>query len=213
MKLKLVYLTALLLVLCSCNNKFAGISRCKVNGIYPEVIHPTPKLGEGRNEVKGIVLHHTVIEEIDRTIFALCDSEREASCHVVIDKDGTRYILAKPESITWHAGYSILNGRERCNLFTIGIEFQGNTLEAPLTEDQILSAIEYVLPLIKKYHIPLSNIVTHEQVRKEWLEHNPERAKEFNVQGKVDITPTEYARFMNMLKYVGHLIENYHFRY
>ena len=91
---------------------------------------------------------------------------------------------------------SVLNGREGCNFFTIGIEFQGNTLEAPLTQHQIDSAIEYLLPLIKEYDIPLENIVTHEMVRKAYKKAHPN----IRAYDKPDITQKEYRRFMSALR-------------
>lgn len=91
----------------------------------------------------------------------------------------------------------MLLGKSSCNKFTIGIEFQGNTCVQPLTEAQINSAINYLLPILKKYKIPISNIVTHQQVRDNWLKKHPDRK---DVPTKVDITPTEYNRFIKALK-------------
>ena len=122
----------------------------------------------------------------------LTSKTKKVGTHVVIDTDGTRYIMASPETVTYHAGLSVLNGKEGCNSFTIGIEFQGNTLEVPLTDDQIKSAIEYLQPLVKKYKIPVKNIVTHEMVRQAYKKKYPKR----RCSGKVDITQTEYRRFM-----------------
>ena len=107
-----------------------------------------------------------------------------------------RYILCPPTAVTFHAGLSCLHGRESCNYFTVGVEFQGNTLRAPLTEEQVESGIEYLLPIIRQYHIPLSNIVTHEMVRTAYKERHPE----VRCYGKVDITPVEYHRFMAALE-------------
>lgn len=168
--------------------------------VYKEISRPTKKIGDGVNDVQGIILHHTAEENITGTLSSLCNSKREASSHVVIDKDGTRYILAQPESITWHAGYSMLNGREKCNDFTVGIEFQGNTKKYPLTEDQVQSAIDYIVPLMAKYNIPIENIVTHEKIRHDWIIKHPDLAKEKGVREKVDITQVEYERVINLLK-------------
>ena len=163
---------------------------------FKEVLHPTPNyLDSIKNEIKGVILHHTAEPTVQRSLEVLCSDTRHVGTHVVIDTDGTRYIMANPERVTFHAGYSILNGRESCNYFTIGIEFQGNTIEKPLTEEQIASAIEYLLPILKKYNIPLSNIVTHEMVRQAYKEKYPNK----RVSGKVDITPIEYKRFMRHL--------------
>ena len=104
--------------------------------------------------------------------------------------------MCEPEIATYHAGFSVLNGKEGCNYFTIGIEFQGNTLETPLTQDQINSAIDYLKPLISKYKIPLSNIVTHEMIRQAYKNKYPRK----RCSGKVDITQSEYKRFMKILR-------------
>lgn len=164
---------------------------------YKEVSHPSKNVDpEKVNDVKGIILHHTAEPTVERSLEILTDSPRGVSTHVVIDTDGTRYILVPPTQVAYHAGPSILAGRESCNNFTLGIEFQGNTLEKPLTQDQIDSAIEWMIPLIKKYNIPLSNIASHEMVRNAYKKKYPNK----RAAGKVDITPTEYQRVMKQLK-------------
>lgn len=163
---------------------------------YKEIDYPSPNVDSVlRTEVTGVILHHTAEPTIQRSLEVLTSSKRKVSTHVCIDTDGTRYIMAQPEQIAWHAGPSILNGREGCNHFTIGIEFQGNTLEAPLTDDQINSAIEYLLPIMAQYDIPLDNVVTHEMVRQAYKQKYPGR----RIYDKVDITLTEYQRFMPRL--------------
>lgn len=171
---------------------------------YREVSYPTPNYDRERvNEVQGVILHHTAEPTAQRSLEVLTSSKRRVGTHVMIDTDGTRYIMCSPETVTYHAGYSVLDGREGCNNFTIGIEFQGNTLEEPLTQDQIDSAVEYLLPLIDRYNIPVRNIVTHEMVRNAYKERYPHR----RCYSKVDITQTEYRRVMEVLRkaLVSHL--------
>lgn len=164
---------------------------------YKEVNYPTPNIDHERtNEVRGVILHHTAEPTIERSLAVLTSKEKNVGTHVCIDTDGTRYIMAQPTQVTYHAGYSLLDGREGCNGFTIGIEFQGNTLEKPLTQDQIQSAIDYLLPLISQYNIPVKNIVTHEMVRQAYKARYPRK----RCYGKVDITQTEYHRFMKALR-------------
>ena len=164
---------------------------------YIEKSHPTPNVDVSRkNTVEGVILHHTAEPTVERSLEILTSRKKKVGTHVVINTDGTRYVMANPEVVTYHAGYSVLNGKEGCNFFTIGIEFQGNTLEKPLTSNQINSAIEYLLPLITKYKIPLSNIVTHEMVRQAYKKKYPRK----RCSGKVDITQVEYKRFMNALR-------------
>lgn len=164
---------------------------------FTEVKHPTPNIDKDkRNSVQGVILHHTAEPTIEKSLAVLTSKTKKVGTHVVIDTDGTRYVMASPETVTFHAGLSVLDGKEGCNSFTIGIEFQGNTLETPLTENQIQSAIEYLRPLITKYKIPIKNIVTHEMVRQAYKRKYPKK----RCSGKVDITQKEYKRFMNALR-------------
>ena len=163
---------------------------------YTETYYPTPNTRtDSLNEVLGIVLHHTALPTVEDALSELT-RPGGVSSHVVIDTDGTRYILAHPTAITFHAGLSVLLDREKCNMFTIGVEFQGNTEESPLTDDQIDSGIEYMLPIIREHDMPLENIVTHKMVRDNYMARYPEK----KCKDKVDITPSEYERVMSRLK-------------
>ena len=157
----------------------------------------TPNLRPGNNEVKAIVLHHTASRGTGEMVARdLCATGLRRSCHVVIDTDGTRYVLADPERITFHAGYSKLGDRFRVNNFAIGIEFHGNTLERPLTNEQIESVIEYLRPIIAKYNIKAKNLVTHQLVRDSYRQAIPGTKEAYP---KVDITTTEYERVIHAL--------------
>lgn len=61
------------------------------------------------------------------------DKNSNASSHVVIAPDGKRRVFAKPDKVTFHAGYSMFNGVSDVNDFMIGVEFQ-NPGNKPLTE-------------------------------------------------------------------------------
>lgn len=164
---------------------------------FCEISYPTPNCDSNTlNKLEGVILHHTAETTIEKSLAILSSPEKKVGTHVVIDSDGTRYIMASPETVTYHAGFSLLNGKEGCNYFTLGIEFQGNTLINPLTNEQIESAIEYLIPIISKYHISLKNIVTHEMVRNAYKMAHPEK----KCNGKVDITRIEYLRFIRHLK-------------
>lgn len=164
---------------------------------YQEIVYPTPNFDKERtNQVVGVVLHHTAEPTVEKSLEILSSPKKKVGTHVVIDTDGTRYLMAEPEVATYHAGWSILNGQEGCNYCTVGIEFQGNTLVEPLTEDQIASGIDYLLPIIAKYNIPLENTVTHEMVRTVYKQKYPKK----RCSGKVDITQIEYVRFMKSLR-------------
>ena len=182
------------IIISSCKNKTEDVAITKE---YRVVAYPTPNyVKERANLVMGVVLHHTAEPTVERSLAILTSPIKKVGTHVVIDTDGTRYIMAEPDVATYHAGRSILDGHEGCNYCTVGIEFQGNTLVAPLTDDQIASGIEYIMPIMAKYNIPLKNIVTHEMVRNAYMQKYPNKRSS----AKVDITPTEYSRFMKALK-------------
>lgn len=104
-------------------------------------------------------------DDLTNVLNHLRNPKSEASAHVVIGFDGSRKVLAAPDKVTFHAGYSVHNGRENVNDFMIGIEFQGDTNKRDLTPQQIESAIEYLEPIIRKNKIRLEDIVTHQNVR------------------------------------------------
>ncbi len=157
---------------------------------------PTPNITPGVNDVQGVILHHTAEPTAQSSLEKLTRKGSGVSCHVLIDTDGTRCVLAEPNEITWHAGKSMLNGRENCNRFTVGIEFQGNTAEAPLTEDQIASAVQYLTPIMEQYHIPIENVVSHEYIRDQYKKAHPGA----NVSPKIDVSPDQRERVVAALQ-------------
>lgn len=154
-----------------------------------------------QNSVEGVVFHHTTFNQSDNLAEVtrhFLNPKSEASAHVVIAGDGTRRIFANPEDVAFHAGASKFGDRLNVNDFMLGIKFQGNTLNTPLTEAQIDSAVEYLIPLIRKYNIPLENLVTHEMVRYAYnqyaIANNMSTAP-----NKPDITYAEFAKIIEKL--------------
>ena len=91
---------------------------------YVEKSHPTPNYAVGKtNAVKGVILHHTAEPTIEKSLGVLTNRKKGVGTHCVIDTDGTRYIMCSPTVVTYHAGFSLLNGKEGCNNFTLGIEY------------------------------------------------------------------------------------------
>lgn len=187
-----------MITFCSCNGQKKKDGGLLQTSGFTEINRPTPNVGRGKNEVRGVVLHQTACSSAKSAVGIMTNPNRRSrvSAHVVIDRDGSRYILASPEKITWHAGRSRFQGRNYCNNFTIGIEFQGFAGKDTLTHEQICSAIEYIRPLMKKYHFSTGDITTHHLVRESWNKHYPKR----NTWDKDDITDQEYDRFMKALE-------------
>ena len=84
-----------------------------------------------------------------------------------------------------HAGYSRMNGRDRCNDWTIGIELEGGT-NFPYTDEQMASLGELLAHLMTDHKFTLEWIEGHDKIRSDWIIKYPEKAKEKKVSKKVD---------------------------
>jgi hypothetical protein len=71
------------------------------------------------------------------------------------------------------------------NSWSLGLAWEGNTYDYPLGDDAMASAIEWLAPRMRKWGIPMSMVVTHQQVA-------PTR--------KTDISPGDADRFRTKLK-------------
>jgi N-acetyl-anhydromuramyl-L-alanine amidase AmpD len=131
---------------------------------YPQSNRKTPNVSAGRViKPTHVVLHHTSGAYAGSVSWCL-DPISKVSYHCIIARNGKRTVLATPSQRTWHAGVSSWQGRKDANSFSIGMAWEGDTYTTPLSEDAILSAVEYLLPLLDEYHIPLSNIIRHADV-------------------------------------------------
>jgi N-acetylmuramoyl-L-alanine amidase len=102
------------------------------------------------------------------------------SYHAIVAKDGRRSTLADPDERTWHAGVSSWRGRRDLNSWSVGAAFEGDTYKRPLSEDEMASMAEYLVPLMKQYNLALADVTDHRTV-------SPGR--------KDDLNPKELARF------------------
>lgn len=131
---------------------------------YPQTNRKTPNVSAGRViRPTHVILHHTSGAYAGSVSWCM-DPVSKVSYHCIIARNGKRTVLALPNQRTWHAGVSSWQGRKDANSFAIGLAWEGDTYQVPLGEDAILSAVEYLLPLLDEYHIPLSNIIRHADV-------------------------------------------------
>ena len=155
------------------------------------------------NQLRGIVNHHTGIypggiQEVLQDFENSHGTDNARSAHVVIDQQGNRHVLARPEQVTFHGGFSRWAGQNNVNDFMLGVEFLGDTNQQDLTPEQIQSYVEYVKPIIRQYQIPFENIATHQQVRDEynkWARENGER----EAASKPDINMANQSRILDEL--------------
>jgi N-acetyl-anhydromuramyl-L-alanine amidase AmpD len=131
---------------------------------YQQTNKRTPNISAGRViKPSHVILHHTS-GAYAGSVSWCSDPASKVSYHCIIARNGKRTALALPTQRTWHAGVSSWQGRKDVNSFSVGIAWEGDTYQTPLSEDALLSAVEYLLPIIRENHIPLANILRHADV-------------------------------------------------
>jgi N-acetyl-anhydromuramyl-L-alanine amidase AmpD len=135
-----------------------------VTRLYPQTNRRTPNVSVGRTiRPTHIVLHHTSGAYAGSVSWCM-DPISKVSYHCIVARNGKRTVLAPPTARAWHAGVSSWQGRRDCNSFSIGLAWEGDTYTTPLSEDAILSAVEYLLPILDQFDIPLTHIVRHADI-------------------------------------------------
>ena len=160
------------------------VSTPAVSKAYDERRLSTPNKQANRIKPQAVVLHHS-----DGSYRGSCawitNPASKVSYHVLISRDGRRTVFGNDTDRCWHAGRSSWQGRKDLNSWSLGVAWDGNTYEDPLGEAAMNSALEYLVPRMKKWGIPLNMVVTHQQV-------SPTR--------KTDISPGDAARFKSRLR-------------
>ncbi len=131
---------------------------------YLERLHPSPNFSPGPvHERLGVCFHHSVMD-FESTIAHMLRKESQVSYHVLIAPDGTRARLVDDNRIAWHAGVSNFHGRTSCNDFLLGVSFAGDTYAAPLTKDQIASALDWLAPRWLRHGWTHATMTDHRQI-------------------------------------------------
>jgi N-acetyl-anhydromuramyl-L-alanine amidase AmpD len=131
---------------------------------YQQTNKRTPNISAGRViKPTHVILHHTS-GAYAGSVSWCCDPVSKVSYHCILARNGKRTVLALPTQRTWHAGVSSWQGRKDANSFSVGMAWEGDTYTTPLSEDALLSAVEYLLPILRENNIPLANILRHADV-------------------------------------------------
>lgn len=110
---------------------------------FARIERASPNRDPTAHERLGALFHHSEMG-FDETIARMLDPASRVSYHCLVGPDGTRCTLVPDAQVAWHAGASRFLGRERCNDFLLGIAFSGDTYAAPLTPEQVASALEWL---------------------------------------------------------------------
>ena len=142
-----------------------GDAPVKQDASFQEVYKASPNISYSTIQPEGVVLHHSYGSYKGGVSWILNDASN-VSYHVLINTDGERTVFAKDTQRAWHAGTSSFNGRSGCNGFMLGLAFTGDTNDRELTQAEIDSAVEFLLPRFERWGWPtdLSTVTTHREV-------------------------------------------------
>lgn len=165
----------------------------KMSNKYPEKIAPSPQTnGAYARKItpKVIVMHDTEGNyegSIDWTSRVNSPSGKRlyASYHCIVARDGRRTVTNRDDNRAYHAGISSFKDMKSLNHCSIGVAFERSSYTEPLQIAAIESAIEYILPLMKKWDISVDMVTDHRTV-------SPNRKK--------DLNPKEFVKFHTALK-------------
>jgi AmpD protein len=161
---------------------------------YPETIALSPQTNGPyvrKIEPKAIVMHDTEgnysgsIDWTSRVNNPSTGQRLYASYHCIIARDGRRTITNRDDNRAYHAGTSSFKGMTSLNNFAIGVAFERSSYNEPLQAAAVESAIEYIVPLMKKWGISIDMVTDHRTIA-------PNRKK--------DLNPKEFAKFHEALK-------------
>ena len=166
----------------------------KMPNKYPEKIALSPQTnGPYARKItpRAIVMHDTEgnysgsIDWTSRIINPSNGARLYASYHCIVARDGRRTITNRDDNRAYHAGTSTFKGEHSLNNWSIGVAFERSSYTEPLQAAAIESALEYIVPLMKKWGITPDMVTDHRTV-------SPNR--------KRDLNPKEFAKFHEALK-------------
>lgn len=147
----------------------------RISETYRKDTHHAPGHGYGRKAITGawvvermllpssLIVHSTNNPAKNTKIWNECTFIRDSpdiSCHDVIGKDGTIYVILPASMVAWHAGEALPNF---LNARSIGIELHISVGETP-TQAQLDSLVWRIRQYIKAYKLVAADIDTHRAV-------------------------------------------------
>ena len=128
---------------------------------------PSPNIDDrpAGTTIDCIVLHATVEPTLEGTRKIFLDPVRKVSAHFVVGKEGEVLQMVPVEKRAWHAGKSLLEGKEHVNDFSVGVEIVNlNDGKQPFTDAQYEAVAGIVRFVRSKFPVPDQRIVSHAQI-------------------------------------------------
>jgi N-acetyl-anhydromuramyl-L-alanine amidase AmpD len=145
----------------------------------------TPNKGNKVIIPEAVVLHHSRRQLPGRRRVDRQPGKSKVSYHVLIARDGRRTVFCQDTERAWHAGRATGSAALTLIAGPSGSLGRATLMTTRLGDDAMASAIEWLAPRMRKWGIPMSMVVTHQQVA-------PTR--------KTDISPGDADRFRTKLK-------------
>ena len=134
----------------------------------PDISHnfKSDNFDNRKAKIEFIILHYTETDNLAKSVELLTDNLRKVSSHYLIDTNGEIYNLVCETKRAWHAGISNWDQMEDINSRSIGIEIvnSGEKKFANYPKSQISSLINLLKYLMKKFGIPIFNILGHSDI-------------------------------------------------
>jgi len=128
------------------------------------VTHPTPNQSQRRKQIRVIVLHATAGRTDRGDVSWVQSPAAKASYHVLIGRDGRRYVCVADTKRAWHAGVSTWEGVHNVNDFSLGLAWcNRHDGTERLTPQQVAAAQEVVREWVATYPT-ITAIVTHKEI-------------------------------------------------
>ncbi len=115
--------------------------------------------------INCVVLHATVEPTTEGTIGLFLNPATKVSSHFIVGKDGRVFQMVPIEKRAWHAGVSSLDGVNKVNDFSVGIEMvNANDGADPYPLAQMESVAGLIRFIRSRYPVPDERIVSHASV-------------------------------------------------
>lgn len=115
-------------------------------------------------DIDCIVMHADASRSEHGTVGWILNATSRVSYHYLIGRDGRIWQFVADQGKAWHAGKSVLDGRENCNDYAIGVSFSNAQDGEPLTGVQLSKGAQLCAWLCREHAIPVARIVTHKMV-------------------------------------------------